>query len=60
MEDLISGSYGDVWFVSPQFSDYWAQQSGEPGLYPGSVIDRLCDLEHAGLKFHVCKMGVTI
>lgn len=44
MEDLISGSYGDVWFVSPQFSDYWAQQSGELGLYPGSVVDRLCDL----------------
>lgn len=41
-----SGSHADVQFMPPLFSDYWAQQSAELRLYPGSVA--LYDLEQVG------------
>lgn len=41
-----SGSHADVQFMPPLFSDYWAQQSAELWLHPGSVA--LYDLEQAG------------
>lgn len=58
MEDLISGSYGNAWFVSLQFS-VGLRSQGSWGFIPVLSCD-LVTLSMLDLQFPVSKMGITM